>query len=120
MSKKTIKRINVSPKRQITIPKDFYDQMEIHNNRVQIHLDGKRMVVEPVSVKEDLFDFTEQIRSKLEKDGFTGKKLAHKLAEQKQLVEQAFGQLIQEAEEDYRSGRTVSHEELFSDTDGTE
>jgi len=118
MTKKIMKRVNVSPKRQITIPKEFFDRMDIRNNRVQLCLDGKRMIVEPVDVKEDLFDFTEQIRMRLEKEGFTGKKLAQKLTEQKQLVESAFGQMIKEAQEEYMNGKIISHDELFSEVEG--
>lgn len=120
MNKKLIKRINVSPKRQITIPKEIFDQLEISNNRVQIYLDGRRMIVEPVATEEDLFDFTEQIRIKLEKDGYKGKKLADKLAEQQRVVDRAFGEMIMEAEKEYESGNTVSHEEIFADIDGDE
>jgi len=120
MKKKLIKRVNVSPKRQITIPKEFFDQLEIRNNRVQVYLDGNRMIVEPVAVEEDLFDFTEQLRIKLERNGYQGKKLADKLVEQKQIIDRAFGQLIKDAEADYSSGNIVSHEELFADLDGEE
>jgi len=115
MTKKILKRVNVSPKRQITIPKEFYDLMDIRNNRVQLCLEGKRMIVEPVDVKEDLFDFTEQIKMRLEKEGYSGKKLAQKLTEQKQLVDSAFGHIIKEAQEEYVNGKTVSHDELFSE-----
>lgn len=118
MKEKTIKRVNVSPKRQITIPKEFFDQLEISNNRVQVYLDGKRMIVEPLADEEDLFDFTEQVLIKLEKHGYKGKKLADKLAEHKQIIDQAFGQLIMEAEKEYKSGNTVNHKELFADIDG--
>ena len=118
MKKKILKRVNVSPKRQITIPKEFYDQLEIQGSRVQVYLDGRRMIVEPVGVEEDIFDFTEQMRTKLEKDGYKGKKLADKLAEQKEMMDNAFGQLIKEAEKEYNSGKTVSHDEVFSDIGG--
>ncbi len=118
MKKKIIKRVNVSPKRQITIPKGFYDQLEMQGNRVQVYIDGKRMIVEPVGFEEDIFDFTDQIRTKLEKDGYKGKKLVDKLTEQKKIIDNAFGQLIKEAEKEYRSGKTVSHDEVFSDIGG--
>jgi len=118
LKRKLFKKINISPKRQITIPKEIYDQMEIRNNRVQVYLEGKRMVIESVSEQEDIFDFTGQIKEKLEKEGYTGHELAVKLAQQKQLVEKAFAQIITEAEEEYRTGKTVSHEELFADIAG--
>jgi bifunctional DNA-binding transcriptional regulator/antitoxin component of YhaV-PrlF toxin-antitoxin module len=120
MKQKLIKRVNVSPKRQITIPKEFFDQLKINNNRVQVYLDGDRMIVEPVAVEEYLFDFTEQLRTKLERDGYQGKRLADKLVEQRQMIDKAFGQLIKEAEAGYRSGNVVSHEELFADFNGEE
>ncbi len=76
------------------------------------------MVIEPVTAEEDLFDFTEQIRSKLEKAGYKGKALADKIAEQKRVVDRAFTEIIREAEKEYHNGNTVSHEELFADLDG--
>ena len=92
--------------------------MEISNNRVQVYLDGKRMVVEPITDQEDLFDFTEQLKTRLEKEGYQGSELAEKLAVQKAAVEKAFTKIIKEAQEEYKSGKTISHEELFADIDG--
>ncbi len=116
--KRKLKRINISPKRQITIPKEIYDQMEISNNRVQVYLDGNRMVIEPVSEQEDIFDFTGKIKDKLEKEGYSGHDLAIKLTERKRFVENAFAQIINEAEEEYKMGKTISHEEVFAELDG--
>jgi virulence-associated protein VagC len=120
MQKKPSRKVNISPKRQITIPKDFYDRMEISNNKVQVYLDGKRMIVEPITEEDDLFDFTEQIKARLEKEGYQGKELTKKLVLQKKVVEQAFVKMIKEAEEEYHTGKTVSHEDLFADSYGSE
>ncbi len=117
MKKKLLKKVNVSPKRQITIPKEIFDRMEICHNKVQVYLEGRRMVVEPVASNDELFDFTEQILLKLQKEGYKGKKLAEKLAEQKHMVEKALGQMIKEAQEEYKNGKTTTHKEVFADNE---
>ena len=67
--KHAVKRIAVSSKKQITIPKDFYEQLGI-GNEVLIELADNKLIIRPIH--GDHFDFSDLILKDLIEEGYAG------------------------------------------------
>src|SRR5699024_10855625 len=68
-----VKQITVSEKRQMTIPKQFYDKLGIGNELI-CELHGDEIVLRPIRKEED---FSEEILKDLVKERFNGQDLIH-------------------------------------------
>lgn len=108
---KKMKRITVSSKRQISIPKEFYDAIGL-SNEVTIELLNNRLIIRPV--KEDSDDFSEEILSDLIDEGYKGDELKNAFSERRAMLSSAVDHLIEEA----RSSKSYdSFEDMLEDTD---
>src|SRR5699024_1845803 len=111
---KLIKQIKVSDKRQITIPKRFYDKLGI-NQEVMCELKGNEIVLRAVPQTEDL---SEEILEDLVAQGFEGQNLVREFQNKKSQVRPAVEKLIAEssltAKKLQENGNTET-EELFGD-----
>jgi bifunctional DNA-binding transcriptional regulator/antitoxin component of YhaV-PrlF toxin-antitoxin module len=88
------KRISVSQKRQITIPIEFYNKLEI-KDEVDCFVQNNQLIIRPA---QDRGEFDEQILSDLISQGFTGEKLLAKFKEARRNVRPAIESLLSEAQ----------------------
>lgn len=77
------KKIKVSAQRHLTIPKEFYEALNI-GEEVTIELHENQLVIKPV-VKVDK-DFAENLLEELIAAGLSGEELVAKFKEVKQMV----------------------------------
>src|SRR5690625_2509988 len=108
---KKVKRITVSSKRQISIPKEFYDAIGL-GNEITIELLNNRLVIRPV--REESEDFSEEILSDLIDEGYKGEELKAAFAERRAMLTSAFDNLIEEAR---NSKPYDSFEDMLEDAD---
>ena len=87
------KRIAVSSKRQISIPKEFFDSLEI-GSEVMIELDGNCMIISPISESSD--DFSEFILKDLIAEGYEGEELITEFSNRKSQIKPALSRMIVE------------------------
>ena len=107
------KIINVTGKRQITIPLKFYESLRL-GKEVECVLTDDAIVLRPLSNSDD--GFTMEILKDLISQGYNGDELLEKFAEQRTKIKKAIGELINEADEvaeGKRKGATT--EELFGE-----
>lgn len=90
------KRIAVSSKRQISIPKEFFDSLNI-GNEVMIELEENKMVIRPI--RENGNDFSEYILKDLIAEGFEGEKLVSEFIYRKSQIKPAVSRMIAEERE---------------------
>ena len=107
---KKVKRITVSSKRQISIPKEFYDAIGL-GNEITIELLNNRLVIRPV--REESEDFSEEILSDLIDEGYKGEELKAAFAERRAMLTSAVDNLIEEAR---NSKSYESFEDMLEDT----
>ena len=105
-----IKRIAVSSKRQISIPKEFYEKLNI-GEEVTLELHGNHLVVKPVH--EGFDDFSEEILADLINEGYAGMDLMAEFKNRKAQLGSAIDSLISEA----ANTETVEIDDLFEDDD---
>lgn len=111
---KVIKRIKVSDKRQITIPKRFYDKLGV-NQEVICELRGNEIVLRGVPQTEDL---SEEILEDLVAQGFEGQDLVREFQKVKSQIRPAVEKLIAESNQAAKSlqgNGNEDTEELFGD-----
>ncbi|MCL1820791.1 MAG: AbrB/MazE/SpoVT family DNA-binding domain-containing protein [Oscillospiraceae bacterium] len=90
------KIINVTGKRQVTIPLKFYEKLSF-GKEIECFLTDDAVVLRPFSNSDD--GFTMEILKDLISQGFNGDELLVKFAEQRNKVKKAIGLLIDEADE---------------------
>ncbi|WP_031548099.1 AbrB/MazE/SpoVT family DNA-binding domain-containing protein [Salinicoccus luteus] len=88
------KRVTVSSKRQISIPKEFCDALGIEND-VILELHNNGIIVRPV--KQQIDDFSEELLSDLIDEGYEGQDLKRVFAERKAMISSAVDSLAEEA-----------------------
>ncbi|MGG5254811.1 AbrB/MazE/SpoVT family DNA-binding domain-containing protein [Neobacillus sp. SM06] len=87
------KRISVSSKRQITIPKEFYEDLKIGEEVLCQVVDGA-LVIKPV---QEEVDFSEFILRDLINEGYQGEELLREFTHRKSQINPALGQMIAES-----------------------
>ena len=107
------KIINVTGKRQITIPLRFYEKLRF-GKEVECFLADNAIVLRPLSTNEN--NFTMEILKDLVSQGYSGDKLLEKFAEQQANIKKAINILIDEADEIAAGNRkSVTTKDIFGE-----
>ena len=90
------KIINITGKRQVTIPLKFYERLNF-GKEVECFLTDNAVVLRPLANSDD--GFTMEILRDLVSQGYSGDELLTKCAEQQANIKKAIGLLSSEADE---------------------
>lgn len=102
-----IKRVKISSQRQINIPKDFYEALDLGDEAL-VEFTGKEIIIRPVM--EEIVDFSTDILTDLVKQGYSGENLIREFTRIKSAIPKALetmknevvaGSLVNENLEDY-------------------
>lgn len=91
--KRKLKYASVSSKRQISIPKEFYDSLGI-KDEVTMELLNNRIVIKPVKDHSD--DYSEEILSDLLQEGYDKSKILEEFKRRKKKIRPSINRLIEE------------------------
>ncbi len=108
---KKVKRVAVSSKRQISIPKEFYDILGI-GQEVVLELHGNHMVLKPAH--ENFDDFSENILQDLVSEGYNGTELLTEFKNRKEQLRNAVKSLVEETK---AKGKRTTIDDLFGEED---
>ncbi|MED4924816.1 hypothetical protein P9743_11635 [Anoxybacillus geothermalis] len=112
--KKLVRRISVSSKKQITIPKDFYDALGI-GDEVLIELADNKLIIRPI--REDRVDFSDLILKDLINEGYTGEELYEEFRYRKSQLSPALEKMISEERPKAKTYTLETLKELFHEDD---
>ncbi len=104
-----MKRISVSSKRQISIPKEFHEMLNI-GEEVTIELHGDHLVVKPI--RENFDDFSERILEDLVVEGYSGEDLLQEFKNRKEQIGNAVNSLISDTR---AKGKKMTINDLFGE-----
>lgn len=91
LSMTKMKRISVSQKRQITIPKEFYDSLDM-GNEVMCEMTDDSIIIRPIKTE---VDFSKEILSDLIREGYeAGDELIKEFTYRKSQVNTALHKMI--------------------------
>ncbi|ADG05556.1 AbrB/MazE/SpoVT family DNA-binding domain-containing protein [Kyrpidia tusciae] len=96
------KYVRITGKRQVTIPKEFFDQLGM-GNVLRAYVERGRLVLEPVRV-EDPMDFSQEIINDLADEGLTGEELKREFARRREGLLAAMNELVAEARKEALNG----------------
>jgi bifunctional DNA-binding transcriptional regulator/antitoxin component of YhaV-PrlF toxin-antitoxin module len=107
------KIINVTGKRQVTIPLKFYERLGL-GKEVECFLTHNSVIIRPLAITDD--GFSMEILKDLVAQGYGGDELLTKFAEQQTNIKRAVGVLIEEADE-IASGKreSVATKDIFGE-----
>ncbi len=105
------KRVSVSSKRQVCIPKEFYETLNLGDD-IYMELYDNRIVIKPV--EENYSDFSSEILRDLIEEGYEGEELLKEFNLRKNQIRPAVKAMIDEAIENSES---VDMEDLFGDVE---
>ena len=107
------KIINVTGKRQVTIPLKFYERLRF-GKEVECFLTDDAIVLRPLTNSDD--NFTMEILKDLVSLGLSGDELLKRFAEQRANIKKAVGMLINEADEIAEGKRkSVTTKDIFGE-----
>jgi bifunctional DNA-binding transcriptional regulator/antitoxin component of YhaV-PrlF toxin-antitoxin module len=107
------KIINVTGKRQVTIPLKFYEKLQF-GKEVECVLVNGAIVIRRLSTSDD--NFTTEILKDLISQGYNGNDLLEKFTEQRQKIRTAIGNLVNEADEIAEGKRSsATTEDIFGE-----
>jgi bifunctional DNA-binding transcriptional regulator/antitoxin component of YhaV-PrlF toxin-antitoxin module len=105
-----VRRVSISKKRQMTIPKEFYDSLGMGDEAI-VEFVGNALIVKPV--KEDYGDFSSEILADLIREGYSGEKLLQEFNARKAQIRPAVESMLKDAERN--AEYVASVDELFED-----
>src|SRR5699024_2253588 len=103
------KRVAISSKRQLSIPKEFYQDLSLQDEIIMEKV-GDRLVIRP-SDYDNYVDFTEEILQDLIEEGCPKEQLVEKMKERKANMHPALKHLIADKENE----EMMLLDELFSE-----
>ena len=114
MENSNLKKISVSAKRQMTIPKQFYDELKIENEVICQIVDDALVII---PVHKGL-DFSEFILGDLVKEGYSGESLLNEFSIRKKQINGAILKMVEETR-DYKGYSNVDEyfNSLYEDED---
>lgn len=89
------KQIRVSDKRQITIPKRFYERLGMEDSLI-CELRGNEIILRPAPIEED---FSAEILKEIVNEGYEGEELIAAFQERKSKIRPAVEALMAEADQ---------------------
>jgi len=92
------KFVRITGKRQVTIPKEFFEQLDM-GTVLHAYVENGHLVLEPVR-PEDPMDFSQEIINDLADEGLTGEELKREFARRREGMMAALKELVTEARND--------------------
>ena len=96
LNRKPVRRVKVSKQRQINIPKDFYDALNLSDEAL-VEFTGKEIVIRPAEY--EVVDFSEDILKDLVHQGYSGEELIQRFSRIKSEIPKALDRMKKEAME---------------------
>lgn len=110
MNPKKVKRVAISTKRQVCIPKEFYDALDLDNELI-MELYGNQIAIK--RPHGDFDDFSNEILKDVIHEGFKGEDIIREFECRKERIRPALRSLIAEAKETAEPVENI--DDLFED-----
>ncbi len=107
--------INVSQKRQITLPLKYYQALGL-GDQVECSFEDGAIIIRPIS--KDGGEFSVEILKDLVAQGLSGDELIAKFTQQSQKIKTAIGQMLKDADDlAIGESKSASVEDIFGDAE---
>lgn len=89
-----VRRVRISSQRQISIPKEFYDALNLEDEAI-VEFRGKELIIRPA--EQEVVDFSTDILQDLVAQGFAGEELVKEFTRLKTNIPKALERMKEEA-----------------------
>jgi len=118
MSKNKI--ATITQKRQITIPKDFFEELNLKPGKIKCYIEDGKIILEPLD-SSNVWDFSTTILKELVSEGYEGDELLKEFKNRKTMLKESMAAMVAEAKEEIKEQKVKDaeqvFEEIFSDFD---
>jgi len=104
------KRISVSDKRQITIPIEFFNELNI-GKQVDCIMEGNSIIIMPVNTEDSYF--AEEILKDLISKGLSGQELLNEFRNQNKKINKALSKYLEEVDKDLKENKLLTSKDVF-------
>lgn len=108
-----VKRINISSKRQVTLPQAFYMALEF-TDEADCFVRDNEIIIRPVN-KNITGEYDDLILADLIKEGYEGQELLQKFRETKAKICPAVQALLKDTERQLKENKLYSIKDVFGD-----
>lgn len=110
------KKISVSQKRQITIPKEYFEALNI-GDEIECYMEENCIVIKPV-VEDSINEFSEYILQDIIKEGFNGDEILKEFKKRRKKLENAAKEFNKKIDEEAKNiDNLASFEDVFGKED---
>ena len=109
------KKISVSQKRQITIPKEYFEALNI-GNEIECYMEENCIIIKPI-IEDSLNEFSEYILQDIIKEGFSGNEILKEFKKRRKELEGAAKEFNKKVDEEINN---TDHLASFEDVFGNE
>ncbi len=106
--------ITITDKRQITIPKQIYDELKLKSGKVKCYVSDGKIIVEPFQ-SSSFWDFSSNILKDLVAEGYQGPDLIKEFDSRRQMVKESFALMVDEAVKEIRDHQGKDADELLAE-----
>ena len=104
----------ITDKRQITIPKQIFNELKLKSGKVKCYVSDGKIVIEPFTNKS-FWDFSSNILKDLVAEGYQGQDLINEFDSRKLIVRESFALMAGEAVKEIKEGRGKDSEIVFAE-----
>ncbi|MFD1676465.1 AbrB/MazE/SpoVT family DNA-binding domain-containing protein [Alicyclobacillus fodiniaquatilis] len=112
------KYVRITGKRQVTIPKEFFEQLDM-GTVLHAFIEGGCLILEPVR-PEDPMDFSQEIINDLADAGLTGEELKKEFARRREGMMAAMKELVTDARKEALSGSESDGDDFMDELINTD
>lgn len=105
----------ITQKRQITIPKDFFEELDLKPGKIKCYIEDNKIILEPLNLDDNFWDFSDNILKELVEEGYKGGKLLSEFKKRKTMVREAMVEMVTEAKNDIDNDRGKDSEKVFEE-----
>ncbi len=107
------KMVKITSKRQFTIPKKYYDALQI-GEQARCYTEGGKLIIEPAH-PDRFWDFSSNILKELVAENYSGEELLREFEIRKSHVAGAFQKWSEEVQREAETETGIAADDLFSE-----
>ncbi len=108
------KLVSITHKRQVTIPKEFFNRLDMAAGKARCYIQNGKIVIEPINTMS-FWEFSSDILQELVAQGYSGERLVSEFNKRKDLVKEGLAAIVMEAAEQIKSGEGKDVDQVFQE-----
>lgn len=104
----------ITQKRQVTIPKDFFEELDLKPGKINCYIEDGKIILDPLDYS-NVWDFSTTIITELVNEGYEGNELLQEFKNRKNMLKESMAAMIAEAREEIKEQKVKDAEQVFEE-----